>query len=34
MKLFGFSLTTIFLVAVAFYLGTRYPNALNFTKRS
>lgn len=30
MKVFGFSLWTLAILFVAFWLGTRYPNALNF----
>lgn len=33
MKFFGMSLTTIFVMLVVFWLGTRYPNAFAFAKR-
>jgi hypothetical protein len=29
MRIFGFSLTTILVLLVVFYLGTRFPNAFN-----
>lgn len=32
MKIFGFSLWTLAILFGAFYLGTRYPNALNFRR--
>jgi hypothetical protein len=30
MKVFGLSLTTLLVLFIAFYLGTRFPNALRF----
>jgi hypothetical protein len=32
MKIFGLSLTTILVLFAVFYLGTRFPNALNFRR--
>lgn len=32
MKIFGFSLTSLLLLFAVFWLGTRYPNALNFSR--
>jgi hypothetical protein len=32
MKVFGLSLTTIGVLFAVFWLGTRFPNALNFSR--
>lgn len=32
MKVFGLSVTTLVILFAAFYLGTRFPNALRFPR--
>lgn len=32
MKILGFSFTSLFVLFAVFYLGTRFPNALSFSR--